>query len=624
MPVFLRPPAFLMVACLLLAGQGRLAATDHAALYERFAPAVVGITCQGMIRGRQVGYFGTGVVVSQAGLVLSSTTVVPADAREIEITFTDGRIIPASLVASDAVSEAALLELAELPAGLVHMPLADSAGCAVGDPVYTWGNPYWTIQRDGGVSLSVGRISGLVRIASRDDQSRYRGLMIETDAAVNPGSDGGPLTDRAGHLLGLQSLAYSERRWLGLAVPTASMRAALPRLAALPVHEAAGLGERDRQLVRTAHAAGEAVVGIWVERRGDSLQAPEDRRTVEPVERPTISRAQRTLAERMIPEGCCTGFVVANDDDEGALVVTSAWNVSARKGLTRSQRRADRKKKGHGRVERIWVYAADGQRRAAELLGKDETRDIAVLRVPGLPAATPVLAPAGELPGDLRIGQGLALLGRAEAPGDLTVNIGVLSALQRYRHRFLQISALLNYGNTGGPVIDADGRLLGMACKLWPGSNWRQNCGVGFCLKADELAEVVPVLAAGEQPPPLERPAIGVRLDHAAEVTGALIEAVTADSPAAAAGLQNGDLIVGIDDVPIDDFISLANHIVQHEVGDRIRLRVRRGDRELELTVVIGSHSEAWATAGGSDDEEAEDAGPAAGGDPDDDQEDQP
>lgn len=591
--------AILLLVTVLAAAE---ADTVHADIHQRFAAAVVGIGCKGPAENS--GFFGTGVVITAEGLILTSTTVVPEGGREIRVTFTDGRILAAQLVRTHASSEGSLLRLETAQQGLVHMPLADAEQCRVGDPVYSWGNPYGTIQRDGAVSLSVGRISGIAQASSIDDQSRYRGLAIETDAAVNPGSDGGPLTDTAGRLLGLQSLAYSERRWLGLAVPVTALRACMPELQALPLAAPAGSAgpgwERERQVQARAKAAEASVVGIWVEREGDSLKPPASRSAEQAAERPGLSQQQRAQAESRIPEGCSSGFIIAAN----GLVATAAINVANR--ITIGQGRAKKNDKT-GRVRRIWVYAADGSRHPAKVAGKDDTLDVAILTIDAKDKSFPALEAKAIPAGKLAVGATVLVLGRSEPPGGVTINAGHLSAVERHRGELLQISALINHGNLGGPVLDLQGRLLGMANKLGPGSPWRQNCGVGFCIQAERLAAALPLLAAGKPVPREPRAMLGAQLDADALGTGAVVTAVVEDGPAAQAGVLAGDAIIAVDADVVDDFITFANVMSERKPGDRVKLKVRRGGATVEISLVLGADTDAW----NKDEEEAATPTPA-------------
>ena len=148
----------------------KTAEKTHVEIYKRFAPSVVGLSCNGVVRANnniKGNFFGTGAVVSADGLILTSTSVIPKDATEIKVYFTDGHIRPGEVKQSDEASEGVLVKVdgEKLP----FMRLAPSGEYHVGDPVYSWGNPYFTIQQDGVVSLSTGEISGLYDASSVDD-----------------------------------------------------------------------------------------------------------------------------------------------------------------------------------------------------------------------------------------------------------------------------------------------------------------------------------------------------------------------------------------------------------------------------------------------------------------------
>ena len=292
----------------------------HVDIYRSVGPSVVGLTCDATFKGQPGSFFGTGVVVSSAGHVLSSTTVIPSDASNIKIYLTDGRILPGELVSYDSTSEGALLKVSnneEQKLSFTAITLADSTTIQIGDPVYTVGNPHYTIQQNGSASLSKGHISNLPIVASVDDQSRYRGPVIEVDAAVNPGSDGGPLIDAHGRLIGLQSLAFSPARWLGLAIPLHVIQEHLVELAEIPVDKRRleiPTWDTDHALVSTAKQHADAVVGIWVERNGDTISAPETWQRNDVPERDYIpSGRERIFTERVIPNTGSTGFLVSGD-----------------------------------------------------------------------------------------------------------------------------------------------------------------------------------------------------------------------------------------------------------------------------------------------------------------------
>jgi S1-C subfamily serine protease len=189
------------------------------ALYERAAPAVVGITCRS---GQSNVYFGTGTIIDPSGLVLSSVTVVPKDARQIQVYLRGGRVLSGRSLLVEAEKEVVLLRLeGEAPRGegFPFVRLGDSRSVQLGDPAFSLGNAFQSIENDDQVSLGEGIVSGYFRLKERQSQSTYIGLALETSAPINSGMDGGPLLDQNGEVIGLLSLNYSRNRWLGTAIP---------------------------------------------------------------------------------------------------------------------------------------------------------------------------------------------------------------------------------------------------------------------------------------------------------------------------------------------------------------------------------------------------------------------
>lgn len=175
--------------------------------------ATVGIYCK---RGKHETYFGTGAVISADGHIVTSTTVVPEGATEIKVYFTNHHRRAAALVEVNKELETSLLKVDAT--GLPCLALATTLP-KVGEQAYTLGNANNMILLGEQASFSAGIVSGLYAVKSADTQSSYAGLAIETDAAINPGQDGGPLLNNAGQLAGIISLSYSKARWQGLAIP---------------------------------------------------------------------------------------------------------------------------------------------------------------------------------------------------------------------------------------------------------------------------------------------------------------------------------------------------------------------------------------------------------------------
>lgn len=548
----------------------------HIDIYKKLGPAVVGIVCKGkMSNGMPSDFYGTGAVISPDGLVLTDITVIPEGASDVKVFFTSGKVLPAEVRKIDAASEGALIKVdgKDLP----HMKLADSIKYKVGDPTYSWGNPHFTIQRDGVVSLSTGTLSGMYNSTSADDQSRYSGPVIETDAAVNPGSDGGPLTDSQGNLLGIMSLAFQRTRWLGLAIPTHRLIEALPELKALKL---ATRPEITPSVVATwgpAAAFGEvsakvaqSTVGIWIVREGDKVQPPEERsKEALPAYDPIPPGQARGQFEARRPDPSITsGFLVGND----GTILTSAFHFE-----------------DQAKVKQIFVYLPDGSRLEAKFVNKDTWYDLALLKIESTAGKT--LTGVELAKGDsLTQGRAVSVLGRSEAPGGLTLNSGSVSGLGRHEGMCVQVSALINYGNLGGPMIDLDGRVIGMAASMNEKTPWRQNCGVGFLLPSDRINEVFADLKAGKKIERPKRPFLGVQAANGAlDTKGAKVAAVVATGPAAAAGILANDTIIELGGKPVDDWPGLVQAIRQCKIDEVVKVKIRRGQEEKVLDVKVGS-----------------------------------
>ena len=538
------------------------------ALHERLAPAVVGITCRAPYPGssRIGGYYGTGVVVRADGYILSNITVVPDKASDIAIYLTDGRVLPAKQLAVDRASEGSLLKVdAE---GLVYMPLRRSRGLAVGDAVFTWGNPFWTIQRDGMVSLSHGIISGLHTVASVDDQSRYRGAVIETDAALNPGSDGGPLTDAEGNCIGIMSLALSQTRWLGLAIPSDVLIDQFPVLRSQTAVQAAQPSASPREQLFQQHLQGVQPALLSIAYPGQQL--PLRLKDYELAELAAIPGARHATAQEQIPQrGFFTGTCI---NAEKGLVVTSARLIAAVA--------AD---------AQVLCYDHTGWRHELELVGQSAVDDLALLRfVDGPPSGLgEITVPAAV---EFTVGQSVALLGRSELPEAGHMTLGRISAVRRGGTNLIQHSALCNVGNLGGPLIDVSGQLVGIAVCSDSTTPLRQNSGVAFALLGKRVNAVLRSLERGRTPRPSAEAWLGVEISmkHLND-PGVRLGEIAADGPAQRAGLRYGDVVLGADGEDFAGVFDFFRWIEQAREDDLVRIKVERDGEIFHETLRLGA-----------------------------------
>ena len=224
----------------------------------------------------------------------------------------------------------------------------------------------------------------------------------------------------------------------------------------------------------------------------------------------------------------------------------------------------------------------------AKVLGTDTADDIAVIQIQNPGTLTPVKM--GKSSG-LQVGDPVVAIGNALglAPGGPSVTSGIISALNRSLQTsgerlagLIQTDAPINPGNSGGPLADANGQVIGMNTAV---SNNGQ--GIGFAIPIDRITPLLESLKKGTVTT-TKRGFLGVQIT-AAQSGGAQITAVTPNSPAAAAGLKVGDVIVAIDDQPVATNADAADTIGSLSPGTKVRIKYRRGSSTNTVTVTLAT-----------------------------------
>ncbi len=206
-------------------------APPHSAVvYQAIYPSLVYITADREGTANTDQRVGTGIIVNEAGAILTARHVV-AGAGAIYVTFADGTRAAAQIVSAQPDNDIAVLVTDRPPDVIVPAVLGSAGGLHVGDEAFAVGHPFGLVD-----SLSAGVISGLDRTMPAADGSTLKGL-IQFDAAVNPGNSGGPLLNRDGQVIGIvTALANPSDQGvfigIGFAVPigTASGAAGGPEL----------------------------------------------------------------------------------------------------------------------------------------------------------------------------------------------------------------------------------------------------------------------------------------------------------------------------------------------------------------------------------------------------------
>ncbi|MDR2561350.1 MAG: trypsin-like peptidase domain-containing protein [Holophagales bacterium] len=519
---------------------------------------------------------GTGVVWDSLGHIVTNFHVVavrdpmrgslvPADL--IIVTTSDGAEVRAHLVGARPSIDVAVLKMENLPNGIKPMSLGSASSAAVGQSVLALGNPFGENQ-----SLTAGIISALNRTIASSRGEPIDGA-LQTDAAINPGNSGGPLMDLDGRMLGINTMIISTsgaNANIGFAIPVDLICREIEQIVgksqtsetplAAPLQEDKGRAE----VFARAH---DSVVYVHAETEKFDFRD---------------NWSGRVYSLR--PESG-TGIVW----DTKGHIITSYSAVLIKDPLSDQVTEADKLK----------VTLADGNTYRARIIGRSMEYGLAVLRV---------FAPFKDLrplplarPGDIKVGQDLYAIGNPFGL-DYSLSSGILSALRDSDsgpRGAIQTDAAINYGNIGGPMLDSEGRLVGMG--FFIEGPQISHAGINLGLSSGTLNRIVPLLLKKGQ---VERPVLGfvslsaiVAGSYFGVHKGVVIQYVEADSPAFKAGLKGlkpskdgrvpevGDVIVGLRGKSVDNQEALWDLIEQEPADGPLSFDVMRDGKRIKVIV---------------------------------------
>ncbi|QDU98107.1 S1C family serine protease [Lignipirellula cremea] len=216
---------------------------------------------------------------------------------------------------------------------------------------------------------------------------------------------------------------------------------------------------------------------------------------------------------------------------------------------------------------------SDGKRRIAKVLGRDNTRQLCLLKVEGADLPTPTIVRRDSL----QVGQYAIAVGAALGVERPTLSLGIISATSRISGRAVQVDCNTGPGNYGGLVLDIEGGVIGVCSPLHPQANegasgvaWCDS-GIGFAVPLDGLA---PVIAAMERGEVLEQGWLGIDLDDTPG--GPVVKAVAPNSPAAGAKLAAGDRITHCGGAEVQSRADLKRLLGTHLAGEDLEIAWQR------------------------------------------------
>ncbi|HVA42600.1 MAG TPA: trypsin-like peptidase domain-containing protein [Acidimicrobiales bacterium] len=246
---------------------------------------------------------------------------------------------------------------------------------------------------------------------------------------------------------------------------------------------------------------------------------------------------------------------------------------------------------------------------AAKVIGTDPSDDVALIQVSG-ESGLPTVSFGRSA--DVKVGDGVVAIGNALGlSGGPTVTAGIISAEGRgltiqdpnsgatiTLANLLQTDAAINPGNSGGPLVNSRGQVIGMNSDEAVNAGSAQAQNIGFAIPADTITHLVPLLRKGGTIT-LPRAYLGIQGgDETPQQqqeygltpsTGALVETVGPNTPAAKAGIQPGDVIVSLDGTGVAAWDDLTQDLRGYNPGQTVTLGVYRGTRLLNISVTLGT-----------------------------------
>lgn len=286
--------------------------------------------------------------------------------------------------------------------------------------------------------------------------------------------------------------------------------------------------------------------------------------------------------EEGITSGVGTGIII----DENGYILTNSHVVS------------------DGKAETIVVGLSDGRELTGKVLWNDKSIDLAIVKID----ATGLTAAELGDSDDINIGSYAVAIGNPLGLDfERSVTAGVISGLNRTitvsdgktqttMDNLIQTDAAINSGNSGGPLLNAKGQVIGInSAKAQNGE------GLGFAIP---INTAIPIIQSVLESGSFQRVYLGIQGGSAAEYqaaypdeklgskTGVIVSDFLTNSPAKAAGMQKGDIIVALDDEAIENMTDLISTLLTYKSGDQVSVKVVRGDKTMTFKVTLTTQTQ--------------------------------
>ena len=256
-------------------------------------------------------------------------------------------------------------------------------------------------------------------------------------------------------------------------------------------------------------------------------------------------------------------------------------------------------------IDRIAVIFSDGSDFDAEVVGIDHISDLAVLKV-DVPAEKLKPLPLGDSD-SLKVGQLAVAIGHPFG-FEFSVTRGIISGVGRPMYNMdadlpipggaIQTDASINPGNSGGPLVDRNGRVIGIT-NMIEGGYFKVNTGIGFAIPVNTAKQIVPdLIEKGTH----DYPWVGIsyrslatswaaeEAGFRADTRGAVIEGVMSGSPAEEAGLLARDVVTAVDGESLNKALSIVESVILREPGDKVVFDVLRDAEPISIEVTLGKY----------------------------------